>query len=95
MQKYGLTVDQLGPHGQGAAQAAERMGARTIIYRDQVPIAAVIPMSDMAQLDPPDPGQSGEDPLLSLCGTCQSDMFVEGLRGELTSTVMFKPPPRR
>jgi hypothetical protein len=91
MQKYGLTIDQLGPHAQAAAQAAERLGARTIVYRDQVPIAAFVPMSDIAQLDPPDPGASGEDPLLSLCGTCSSDAFVDGMRGELGTTMMFRP----
>jgi hypothetical protein len=91
MQKYGIAVDQLSGHAQAAAQAAERIGARTIIYREQVPIAAVIPMSDLKELDPADPGDSGDDPLLSLCGTCSSDAFVDGLRGELTTTMMFRP----
>ena len=89
MQKYGIAVDQLGAHGQAAAQAAERHGARTVIYRDKVAVAALVPMSDMERVDPVQLGDSAADPLLALCGTCSNDMFVDSM-SELSSTVLFK-----
>ena len=100
MQKYGLTLDQLSAHGQAAAQAAERMASRTTIYRDKVPVAAIVPIADLEKLEPADPGEAGEDPLLALCGTCSDDVFVDSLV-DLSSTVLFRrggvptqiPPP--
>ena len=89
MQKYGISVEQLGPHGQAGAQAAERLGARTVIYRDKVAVAAIVPMTDMERVDPVQLGDSGADPLLALCGTCHNDMFVDSM-SDLSSTVLFR-----
>ena len=89
MQKYGILLEQLAPHGQAAVQAAERAGARTIIYRDKVPVAAVVPAHELNELSVSF-DDSNPDPLLSLCGTCQQDTFVDALMGELTRTVLFK-----
>lgn len=96
MQRYGLDVAQLSPHGQAAVQAAERLGSRTIIYRDKVPVAAVVPIADLEKMDPADPvEQDGVDPLLSLCGNFASDYFVDGT-AELERTNLYlrvAPPP--
>jgi hypothetical protein len=92
MQKYGIAVEQLTGQGQAAAQAAERIGARTIIYREKTPIAAVVPLGDLLQLEP-DPGENGDDPLLSLCGTCSSDRFVDRLSGGTTASAKVPPRP--
>jgi len=89
MQKYGISVDQMSQHGRAAAQAAERLQSTTIIYRDKVPVAAIIPMEDLDKLDPPDPGAAGDDPLLSMCGTCNNDAFVDQL-SDLSHTVLFR-----
>jgi hypothetical protein len=89
MQKYGLTLDQLSAHGQAAAQAAERMSSRTTIYREKVPVAAIVPVADLDKLEPADPGEAGEDPLLALCGTCNDDAFVDTLV-DLSTTVLFR-----
>ncbi len=77
-------------HGQAAVQAAERMAARTIIYRDKVPLAAIVPYGDLDKLDPRDPGESGTDPLLSLCGTMHNDVFVDAMNADMTQTVLFR-----
>jgi hypothetical protein len=90
MQRYGIDVAQLSPHAQAAVQAAERMGARTIIYRDQVPLAAVVPITDIDKLEPADPGDSGADPLLALCGTCSNDTFVDAMSADLSRTNLFR-----
>ena len=73
MNKYGIDVEQMSAHGLAAVRAAERLQARTIIYRDQVPLAVIVPIEDLDRLDPRDPGESGVDPLLSLAGTCNDD----------------------
>ena len=89
MHKFGISLEQLAPHGQAAVQAAERMGARTLVYRDKVAVAAIIAVDDLQRLDPT-VTDTGTDPLLSLCGTCHQDSFVDSLAGELTRTVLFK-----
>ncbi len=89
MEKYGVSVDQMSPHGRAAAQAAERLQATTIVYRDKVPVAAIIPMEHLEKLDPPDPGAGGEDPLLSMCGTCNHDAFVDQMF-DLGHTILFR-----
>ena len=88
--KYGIEVDRLSAHGQAAVRAAERDGARTVIYRDKVPLAVVVPHSDLEKLEPGDPGEVGADPLLALAGTCHHDAFVDGLMDDLSRTVLFK-----
>lgn len=86
---YGLEVDQLSAHGQAAVRAAEQLGARTVIYRDQMAIAALVPAEDLDKLDPGDPGESGADPLLALCGKCDNDSFVDQFN-ELSKTQLFQ-----
>ena len=89
--KFGIDVEQMSAHGRAAVRAAERMSARTIIYREQVPLAAIVPATDVAKLDPNDPGAGGDDPLLSLCGTCDNDAFVDMMNDDLSRTTLFKP----
>jgi hypothetical protein len=90
MQRYGIDLEQLSPHAQAATQAAERLGARTIIYRDQVPLAAIVPIADLDKLDPPDPADAGADPLLALSGTCSNDTFVDAMSADLGRTNLFR-----
>ena len=89
-QKYGMAVDQLGARGVAAAEAAELTRARTVVYRDEVPIAAIVPFEDLELLDPTDPAEAGPDPLLSLCGSCRQDLFVDSLVGDLGRTMLFR-----
>jgi hypothetical protein len=88
MQKYGIALEQLSQNGQVAVQAAERLGARTLIYRDKLPVAAIVPASDLEKLAPAELTEAGEDPLLSLCGTFSDDAFVDRL-SDLQRTVLF------
>jgi hypothetical protein len=90
MQKYGLEVAQLSAHCQAAVQAAERVQARTVIFRERVPVAAVIPIEDLDKLEPSDPAETGPDPLLSLCGTCHHDAFVDQMNADMSRTVLFR-----
>ncbi len=90
MQKYGVAVEQLSPQGQASTHSAERQGARTVIYREQVPVACIVPLDDLRTLESGDFVETGEDPLLLLCGTCKGDLFVDALAGELTRTVLFR-----
>ena len=71
-----------------AALAAERSGARAIVYRERLRVAALVPCSDLDQLEPPDPGRGREDPLLALLGTCADDAFVDGL-SDVHRTALF------
>jgi hypothetical protein len=90
MHKFGIPVEHMSAHGKAATQAATRGGARTVIYRERVPVAAIVPLTDLRALDPPDPSEiSGEDPLLSLCGTFGDDAFVDQL-SDLGQTVLFR-----
>jgi len=95
MQKYGIAVEQLSGPGAAAVQAAERMRARTLIYRDKIPVAAVIPVEELESLESPEPAQPGQDPLLSLCGTCNDDAFVDSLLSDLSQTMLFTQPRSR
>jgi hypothetical protein len=88
-QKYGMPLEQLTPRGIAAAEAAELNRARTIIYRDETPIAAIVPFEDLEVLDPSDPAEAGPDPLLSLCGSCRQDQFVDSVIGNLNRTMLF------
>ncbi len=86
---YGVEVEQLSAHGQAAVRAAEQLGARTIIYRDKMPVAAIVPAEDLDRLGPRDPGEGGADPLLALCGKCDNDAFVDQFNAELSRTNLF------
>ena len=89
MQKYGIAVEQLGPQSAAAVLAAEHHGARTLIYRDGLAVAAVVPMRDVHRIDPVQLGNTTSDPLLALCGTCHNDAFVDAM-SELSTTVLFR-----
>lgn len=88
--KYGISVEVLSAPCASAAAAAERTLARTLVYRDGVPVAAIVSMDDVRALEPADPGESGQDPLLALCGSCQDDFFVDSLMGDFSQTVLFR-----
>ncbi len=87
--KYGIEVEQLSAHGQGAVRAAEQLGARTVIFRDRMPVAAIVPTEDLERLGPRDPGEGGADPLLALCGKCDNGSFVEQFN-HLSKTKLFQ-----
>jgi len=77
--KYGIPVADLPAHCLDAVDAAERSLSRTLIVRDGHAIAAIVPMTDLDRIDPPDPAVNGADPLVALAGTCQHDDFVSSL----------------
>ncbi len=91
MNKYGIPVADLPSHCLDAVDAAERSLSRTLIVRDGHAIAAIVPMSDLDRVDPPDPSVNGADPLVALAGTCQHDDFVAAL-GEVNP--VRAPGPR-
>ena len=84
-----MLLEQLSARGIAAAEAAELSRARTVIYRDETPIAAIVPFEDLVVLDPADPAETGPDPLLSLCGSCRQDEFVDRVAGNLNKTLLF------
>lgn len=90
MQKYGLEVEQLSAHGQAAVQAAERVGARTVVYREKAALAAIVPAKDLDRLEADEPAEGGPDPLLSLCGTCSHDVFVDQMNADMSRTSLFR-----
>lgn len=88
-QKYGIPFPDLPAHCQDAVDAAERTRARTLVVRNGVAIAAIVPMTDHDRVDPPDPGSSGADPLLALCGKCKHDEFVDSLVHDFMKTGLW------
>lgn len=88
-QKYGIPFPDLPAHCQDAADAAESSRARTLVVRDGHPIAAIVPMTDLDRVDPPDPGAGGVDPLLALCGMCRHDEFVDSLVNDFMKTGLW------
>lgn len=88
-QKYGIPFPDLPGHCQDAVDAAERTRARTLVTRDGHAIAAIVPMTDLDRVDPPDPAASGVDPLLALCGACRHDEFVDSLVHDFTKTGLW------
>lgn len=94
MNRYGIPLSDLPTHCLDAVDAAERSLARTLVVRDGHAIAAIVSMSDLDRVDPPDPGASGNDPLLALAGTCQDDEFVDGLSSDLGKTSLWHRLPR-
>ncbi|MEM9696705.1 MAG: hypothetical protein AAGA56_29460 [Myxococcota bacterium] len=90
MQQFGIDVTQLSAHGDAAVQAAERLSARTVVYRDRVPVAAIVPWRDFDALDADSPTDAGRDPLLTLCGTCSHDVFVDQVNADMSRTVLFR-----
>jgi hypothetical protein len=47
-------------------------------------------MPDFEKIEPSDPGASGVDPLLALCGACRHDDFVNAFVGEPTSSALWR-----
>jgi hypothetical protein len=88
-QKYGIPLLDLPGHCLDAVDASERTRARTLITRTGQPIAAIVPMSDLDRIDPPDPGAGGVDPLLALCGLCHDDSFVDSFVHDLSRTGLW------
>lgn len=95
MQKYGITIEQLSANGAAAVRAAERSGAHTTIYRDQLPIAAIISYAEMKSIDSSIEGDTSEDALLTLCGSCAFDSFVDAIVGDFGATMLFQTGRRR
>jgi hypothetical protein len=89
-QKYGIPFPDLPAHCQDAVDAAERTWARTLVVRDGRPVAAIVPMTDLDRIDPPDPSSGGVDPLLALSGACQHDDFVDTIAGDLSRTGLWQ-----
>lgn len=77
MKRYGLQLTDLPARAVDAVEMAERSQATTIVLRNGSPIAAIVPTELLDRAEPPDPGASGADPLLALCGACRQDAFVE------------------
>jgi hypothetical protein len=78
-QKYGIPFPELPVHCQAAVDAAESAHARTLVTRDGRAVAAIVPMTDLDRIDPPNPAVGGVDPLLTLCGACGHDAFVDAV----------------
>lgn len=89
IQKYGIPLRDLPTHCVDAVDAAERARARTLVLREGIPVAAIVPMADFERVEPPDPSAGGQDPLLALCGTCHHDDFVDSLSADLASTRLW------
>lgn len=90
MQRYGIALEQLAPHGQAAAQAAERIGARTLVYRGETPVAAIVPLADLEGTTQ-EPADAGVDPLLALCGTCACDGFADRIEEGYAPGITLPP----
>ena len=90
MNKYGIPIADLPAHCLDAVDAAERSLSRTLIVREGHAVAAIVPMVDLDRIDPPDPASGGNDPLIALAGTCQSDDFVDSLGQELDKTSLWR-----
>lgn len=88
-QKYGIPLEDLAGHCLDAVDAAERSRARSVVTRDGQPVAAIVPISDLDKIEPPDPALGGVDPLLALCGTCRHDEFVDTLFTDLARTNLW------
>jgi hypothetical protein len=89
-QKYGIPVSDLPAHCLDAVDAAERTRARTLVVRTGAPIAAIVPMTDLDKIDPPDPSSGGADPLLALCGACRHDAFVDSFLTDFSKSGLWQ-----
>jgi hypothetical protein len=88
--KYAIPIDNLPDFCLDAVDAAERSRARTLVVRAGAPVAAIVSMPDFDKIEPADPGASGGDPLLGLCGACRDDDFVNAFIGEPTSSGLWR-----
>ncbi len=89
-QKYGIPLSDLPAHCQDAVDAAETARSRTLVTRDGRPVAAIVPMTDLDRIEPPDPGSGGADPLLALCGACRHDAFADAFVTDLAKTGLWQ-----
>jgi len=89
VQKYGIPFADLPNHCLDAVDAAERARSRTLVTRSAHAIAAIVPMTDLDKIDPPDPAVGGVDPLLALCGACHHDAFVDSLVIDFSRTGLW------
>ncbi|MBI4701747.1 MAG: hypothetical protein HY744_11420 [Deltaproteobacteria bacterium] len=87
-QKYGVALPELAAAEQRAVRAAERSGARTVVFHGSEPTALIVPVADLDRLDPPAKA-GGADALLALCGACHEDDFADELCGGLGRSVLF------
>ena len=83
---FGLGFRRRGVAAHGA-HAARDVGDRA--ERDGHAVAAIVPMTDLDRIDPPDPAAGGSDPLLALAGTCKHDDFVDSLSDDLGKTSLW------
>lgn len=90
VQKYGIPLADLPAHCLDAVDAAERSRARTLVVRNGTSVAAIVPITDLDKIDPPDPGAGGGDPLLALCGACRHDAFVDSLVADFSKTGLWQ-----
>lgn len=88
--KYAIDLEQMSDPGAAAAQAAESSRARTVIYSDKTPVAAIVPFDELGKLEPTEPTESGSDPLLSLCGACRQDTFVDAVLADFGHTMLYR-----
>ena len=77
--KFGLPLEQVAARALDAVCAAERSRARTVVLRGDQAVAAIVPIEDLDRIDPPDPGATGRDRMLEMCGSCAHDEFVLSL----------------
>ncbi|MSP24246.1 MAG: hypothetical protein EXR75_03585 [Myxococcales bacterium] len=87
MTEYGIAIEQLAEGAHPAVLAAERSGAHTLVFRGSQAVAAIVPMRTLIDRDGALATTDGTDPLLSLCGTCGADAFVDALTLELANEV--------
>ena len=87
--KYGIPLEALPTHCLDAIDVAERSRARTVVTRNGYAVAAIVPISDLDKIDPPDPSIGGADPLLALAGACRHDAFVDALATDLSRTGLW------
>lgn len=88
-QKYGIPLPDLPSYCLDAVDAAERARARTLVTRGGQAVAAIVPMTDLDKIEPPDPSVGGVDPLLALCGSCRHDAFVDSLVVDFSKTGLW------
>jgi hypothetical protein len=88
--KYAIPLDDLPNFCLDAVDAAERARSRTLVVRGGAPVAAIVSIPDFEKIEPADPGASGGDPLLALCGACRHDDFVNAFTGEPTSSALWR-----
>jgi hypothetical protein len=88
--RYGIPFRDLPAHCQDAVEAADHSRARTLVTRDGRVVAAIVPVTDLERIEPPNPAAGGVDPLLALCGACGHDEFVDGLVADFSKSGLWQ-----